>query len=356
MHRLPMTVLAMPPGALGLVARLAVAKVRLAGLDPAPLLSKTGLSLSQLQDRSARLDAASQIAFLNLVADALSDEVLGFHLAETVELREADLLYFVLASSATLGEALARAERYSTLTNEGVQLQHREDSDLRLRYSNVGVARHTDRHQVEFWARTLVRICQTLTGTSIKPIRVSFAHPRCGASGELDALFGCEVAFASEHDDVVFARGASQLRLVHADPYLNQVMIRSCDQVLSHQARLASSIRVRVENALAPLLPHGTARAGEVARALGMSERTLARRLAEEGVTFLAVLDDMRKELALHYLADASLSISRIAWLLGYQEVSGFTHAFRRWTGQAPTQIRADLLGREGQDPETERP
>jgi AraC-like DNA-binding protein len=356
MHRLPMTVLAMPPGALGLVARLAVAKVRLAGLDPAPLLSKTGLSLSQLQDRSARLDAASQIAFLNLVADALPDEVLGFHLAEAFELREADLLYFVLASSATLGEALARAERYSTITNEGVRLHCREDSDLRLRYSNVGVARHTDRHQVEFWARALVRICQTLTGTTIRPVRVSFAHPRCGASGELDAFFGCEVAFASEHDDVAFARGASRLRLVNADPYLNELLVRSCDEALSHQARLASSIRVRMENILAPLLPHGRVHASEVAKALGMSERTLARRLAEEDLTFLAVLEDMRKDLALHYLADASLSISRIAWLLGYQEVSGFTHAFRRWTGQAPTQIRADLLGREGQDPETERP
>jgi AraC-like DNA-binding protein len=75
-----------------------------------------------------------------------------------------------------------------------------------------------------------------------------------------------------------------------------------------------------------------------------MSTRTLARRLAAEDLTFLAVLEDMRKVLARHYLADASLPISRIAWLLGYQEVSGFTHAFRRWTGQAPTQIRADLL------------
>jgi AraC-like DNA-binding protein len=60
----------------------------------------------------------------------------------------------------------------------------------------------------------------------------------------------------------------------------------------------------------------------------------------------------MRKDLALHYLADASLSISRIAWLLGFQEVSAFTYAFRRWTGQAPTQMRADILGRRGQDPQ----
>ncbi|WP_404289325.1 AraC family transcriptional regulator ligand-binding domain-containing protein [Microvirga sp. RSM25] len=332
------------------MARLAMARVRAADLDPGPLLCKAGLSLSQLQDRDARMDAASQIAFLNLVADALPEELLGFHLAEAFDLREAGLLYFVLASSATLGEALARAERYSTITNEGVRLQCREDSDLRLGYSNVGVARHTDRHQVEFWARTLVRICQTLTDTNIKPIQVTFAHPRCGASDQLDAFFGCEVAFASEHDDVAFARGASQLPLVNADPYLNELLVRSCEEVLSRQARSASSIRVSVENALAPLLPHGRIHVGEVARALGMSKRTLARRLAAEDLTFLAVLEDMRKELARHYLADASLSISRIAWLLGYQEVSGFTHAFRRWTGQAPTQRRAEILSRRDKD------
>jgi AraC-like DNA-binding protein len=348
--------LSMPPGAAGLVTRLALARVSAADLDPDPLLCKACLSLSQLQDRDARLDAASQIAFLNLVAEALPDELLGFHLAEAFDLREADLLYFVLASSATLGEALARAERYSTITNEGVRLQYREHSDLRVRYSNVGVARHTDRHQVEFWTRALVRICQALTGTTIRPIRVTFAHPRCGASSELEAFFGCEVAFASEHDDVVFARGASQLRLVNADPYLNELLVRSCEEALSHQAHLASSIRVRVENTLAPLLPHGKVYASEVAKALGMSERTLARRLAAEDLTFLAVLEDMRKALALHYLADVSLSISRIAWLLGYQEVSGFTHAFRRWTGQAPTQIRADLLNRGDQDPRASMP
>ena len=351
MQRLCMT-LSMPPGAAGLVTRFALARVSAAGLDPAPLLCKAGLSLSQLQDRDARLDAASQIAFLNLVADALPDELLGFHLAEAFELREAGLFHFVLASSATLGEAMVRAERYSTITNEGVRLRCHGGSELSLRYSYEGVSRHRDRHQVEFWARTLVRICQTLTGTNIKPIRVAFAHPRCGASDQLDAFFRCEVAFASQHDDVAFTRGASQLRLVNADPYLNGLLVRSCEEILSHRARSASSIRVSVENALAPLLPHGRGRAGEVARALGMSGRTLARRLAAEDLTFLAVLEDMRKDLALHYLADASLSISRIAWLLGFQEVSAFTHAFRRWTGQTPTQSRADMLGRRGQDPQ----
>lgn len=346
MQRLPSPTLATPPSASGLVTRLAVARATAAGVDPEPLLRKAGLSASQIQDRQARVDAAKQITFLNLVAGALPDELLGFHLAEAFELREVGLLFFVLASSATLDEAFARAERYSTITNEGIRLQRREGSSLSLRYSYVGLSRHTDRHQVEFLARTLVRICQNLTGTKIKPIRVSIAHPCCGSSDQLDAFFDCKVAFAAEHDEIAFARDASQLRLVRADPYLNELLVQYCEEVLSRRAKPAIAIRTSVENTIAPLLPHGRARADEVARTLGMSARSLARRLAAENLTFLEIREEMRKDLARHYLADADLSISRIAWLLGFQEVSAFTHAFRRWTGRTPTQLRAERLGR----------
>lgn len=72
-----------------------------------------------------------------------------------------------------------------------------------------------------------------------------------------------------------------------------------------------------------------------------MSARTFARRLASEGMTFSEVLENLKSHLAQRYLADESLSISQIAWLLGYQEVSAFTHAFKRWTGQTPRQARS---------------
>jgi AraC-like DNA-binding protein len=343
MHGVTLTPLAMPPSATGGIARLAAARVTEAGLDLNRLLHKAGLTASQIQDRQARVAVADQISFLNLVAEALPDDLLGFHLAEAFEPREIGLLYFVLASSATLGEAMDRAERYSTITNEGIRLWCQEGSDFGIRYSYVGVSRHTDRHQIEFWATVLIRICRTLTDSHLKPIRVSLAHPRCGASGDLDTFFGCEVAFASDHDEVAFARGAPQLRLVGAEPYLNELLVRYCEEALSRRASPAGPIRASVENAIAPLLPHGRPRAGEVARVLGMSERTLARRLAAENLTFLRIQEDMRKDLARHYLADAGLPISRIAWLLGFQEVSAFTHAFKRWTGQTPTQMRSRI-------------
>ena len=90
-----------------------------------------------------------------------------------------------------------------------------------------------------------------------------------------------------------------------------------------------------------PLLPHGKAKLDEIARKLGVSQRTLARRLAAERLTFSAVLESLKMDLAERYLADEGLSISQVAWLLGYREVSSFTHAFKRWTGKTPRKVRS---------------
>jgi AraC-like DNA-binding protein len=88
------------------------------------------------------------------------------------------------------------------------------------------------------------------------------------------------------------------------------------------------------------LLPHGKAQIREVAPKLGLSQRTLSRRLAAEGLTFAQVRQTLRADLADRHLADKDLSISKIAWLLGYQDVSGFSNAFKRWTGKAPRAMR----------------
>jgi AraC-like DNA-binding protein len=101
-----------------------------------------------------------------------------------------------------------------------------------------------------------------------------------------------------------------------------------------------------VENASAPLLPHGRAPADEIARQLGMSLRTLERRLGSEGLTFSSILSELRFDLARRYLQEGYLSISKIAWLLGYQNVGGFTHAFKRWSGKAPREARQENVAR----------
>ena len=127
--------------------------------------------------------------------------------------------------------------------------------------------------------------------------------------------------------------------LLNADPFLNRLLVQVCEETLARQRRAKSSFTTRVENAIAPLLPHGTARAASIAAEFGMSDRTFARRLAEEGHTFSQLLDRLRLELARRYLVDDRLAISKVAWLLGYKEAGAFSHAFRRWTGKSPSEL-----------------
>jgi AraC-like DNA-binding protein len=164
---------------------------------------------------------------------------------------------------------------------------------------------------------------------------VSFTHRHNELTSEFRTFFGSDVTFGAAVDEVAFSTSIRQMPVVGADPYLNELLIKYCDQALAARSTKRSSFGSSVENVIALQLPHGKARAGEVARKIGVSQRTLARHLSSEGLTFAGVLQRLRSDLAKRHLADETLSISEIAWLLGYQDVSGITHAFKRWTGRA---------------------
>jgi hypothetical protein len=241
------------------------------------------------------------------MAEAVDDDLLGFHLAQHFDPREAGLLYYVLASSSTLGAGLERPVRFTRVANEGIRVTCRRGPELGIGYSYHGVSRHFDRPQMEFSTTAMVRICHTVTGTEVKPIRIGLAHPRHGSSPQLEAYLGCDVAFGTGRDEIAFARRAGELPLTGADPYLNYLLSRHGEKLLAGHADATAAIRAREENAIRPLLPHGQARSSEVAGALGMSRRTLTQRLADENLTFSGILDGMRQDLALGYLGDERL-------------------------------------------------
>jgi AraC-like DNA-binding protein len=323
----------------GTLARLALARAMAAGIDVVPLMAKAGVTRWQVEEKEVLIPAQGQIRLVELIADALHDDLLGFHLASGLDLREMGLLYYVLNSSNLLGDAVRRAERYCTIVNEGIRLRIREGKELALAVEFVGIERVLDRHQIEACVTSLVRICRQLTNRELLPCLISFVHRREGGCPEMDAFMGREVTFGADADEVDFAGAARQLPVLGADPYLNRLLVRHCEETRSHRA--SSTVRVEVETAIAPLLPHGKARAPEIAHRLGMSPRTLGRRLATEGLTFSTVLDKLRADLARRYVQEGGLSISKIAWLLGYSEGSAFTHAHKRWTGRTPKGARA---------------
>ncbi|TMJ80944.1 MAG: AraC family transcriptional regulator [Alphaproteobacteria bacterium] len=332
--------LASIPMAGGGLSRLAVARLKTAGVPVAPLLKRVGLTPELIAQPQERLTVRSQIALLNEAAIALKDDCLGFTLARDHDPREIGLLYYVMASSRTLSEALKRLARYSRVTNEALVFGYREGNRLILNLGYAGVPRHSDQHQIEFCMFGLLRICRMLTGQNLIPQYFCISHHRSSVTSEMARFVGTKVEFGADTDEFALNLDARELTFVHSDPYLNDLLVKYCEAALANKKGDRSHLRTRVENAISPLLPHGRVVVADVARSLGMSERTLARKLSDEGLNFTAILQQLRRDLAVRYLDDRKLHVSKIAWLLGFHEVGAFTHAFKRWTGKTPSQLR----------------
>jgi AraC-like DNA-binding protein len=328
------------PTAGGGIARAAYELACGAHIQVDPLLEKASLTVEQARDPKIRIPVQAQIKFLNLVAQALQDEFLGIRLAEQIDLREVGLLYYVMASSDTLGNALRSAARYSKLQNEGIHIIYREGADVSVSFQYFGVARHADRHQIEFFVTILQRICRELTELDLTPLKIELVHHRAKFPMDFANLFGRDVRFNCEIDGVTYPKSAADAPVKKADSYLNSLLVQYFEQALANRPYRSTAWRLKVENAIASCLRHGRPQIEEISKQLGVSARTLARRLALEGTTFTKVLETLRSDLAKRYLQDGDLPISEIAWLLGYQEPSAFDHAFKRWTSTTPKQAR----------------
>jgi AraC-like DNA-binding protein len=332
--------LASIPMAGGGLSRLAIARLKSAGVPVAPLLRRAGLTPEVVADPDERLSVRSQVALLDEAAIALKDDRLGFTLARDHDPRQIGLLYYVMASSQTLGNGLKRVARYSQITNEAIVVRYLEGHRLIISLSYSGVPRHSDRHQIEFCMFGVLRVCRMLTEQKLVPQHFSIAHHRSGANSEMARFVGTKVEFGADRDEFALNLDARELPLIHADTHLNDLLLKYCEAALADRKGNPSQLRTRVENAISSLLPHGRVLVEDVARSLGMSERTLARKLSDEGLNFTEILQQLRRDLAVRYLNDRKLHVSKIAWLVGFNEVSAFTHAFKRWTGKTPREMR----------------
>jgi AraC-like DNA-binding protein len=324
----------------GLISRLAYAHAKQAHANVAKLLKKSGLTLNDIDNVTIRIGAQKQIDFVELVAQTIGDSNLGFHLAREFDLRTIGLLYYVAASAKTLGDALQRAARCSATVNDGISLAIRQGRSLKVTFKYSAIARYTDRQQIAFWITALVRVAQHLTNRNVHPLRIRLVHHKPDTTGELKSFFGAQIEGDCPVDMVEFAASTWTLPIVNADPYLHRLLLRVCEETLVRRQLRGGPFRIRVENAIVELLPHGHAKVENVAAKLHMRAKKLARQLSAERLTFSKVLRELRGALARRYLADPDLSVSQIAWLLGYKETAAFTHAFRGWTGTSPRAAR----------------
>lgn len=331
------------PSALAGLARLVVRRLKDGHVDPAPLLKSAGLSQEMIASPGTRIPARSQIAFLSVAAEALHDDLLGFHIGRDGELRELGALYYVMASATTLGDALGIEQSYSWMIHEGIRTTYSRGECVIVDVHYPGIERELGRHEMEFWLACTLRKCRRFTGTDLVPDYVGFVHGRVGDAAEVEAFFGLPPTYAAAQDRLCLDAAAADLPLLNADPYLMNLILSPLEAKRASGEGRADPLRMQIEDSIASRLPERTAQLDRVAEDLGMSPRTLARRLAEREESFADILDALRATLAMYHLSGSELSISQIAWLLGYREASSFVRAMKRWSGASPGKIRRDL-------------
>ena len=324
----------------GIAARETLHYLDRNGIDAEPLLSKSELSRAQLTQDPGGASAASQHRFLELAAADLDDPLLGLHVAAAMDLREIGLLFYLAASSATVADALDHLAQYGATTTDEIRLEiSKRQGETLLSFHRVQAIDEPCRQHSELLALSFNRVLHQLTNRDFAPSRIGFAHARNSGLREIHRILRCPVDFVQAVDSWVLPQRIMELPIVSEDSRLLQILETHAGDILSER-RIPAGLRSLVEDRLVSLLPSGRPQTSVLAEQLGMSERSLRRRLLEEGTNFGEILDRLRNRLALRYLDDEHVSLKQIAWLLGYSELGAFNHAFKRWTGTSPGQMR----------------
>ena len=313
------------------------------GADPAALCASTGFDPSRAADPDARISLAVEEALWNEAARRTGDEAFGLHAALAIRPGAFDVLDYAVRCAPDLRAALERLVRYNRLVHDVATFALKESATrLRIEHGFRDASGVQSRHSADFTVGSLVTIGAQITGAPLVPRAVEFRHgrPSPAVVAEYARFFGLEPRFAQRSNALEIDADLQHRPLVAADPALSRVIERHAEALLAARPAREQSVADRVRRVLAASLGEGEATLALVADRLRMSERSVQRKLAEEGVTFDALLDELRRDLALRYLADPKLAIAEVAYLLGYSEPSPFHRAFKRWTGHTPAEAR----------------
>ncbi|MGZ3416901.1 MAG: AraC family transcriptional regulator [Polyangiales bacterium] len=328
-----------------LVLRAQVAGALALGIALDDLAEKVGLPRDAitpelLADPDARVPARVVLRLWETLPAFLPDRSFGLWLAELTRDAPLSAAWWVIHTSPNLGEGLARAVRFQRLLHDRARGELVvEAGETRYRHRIGDEAFHVPREAVEFGFASLVNLARRATGKPVTPKRTSFRQSAPADTTAHRALFG-EVAFGAEVDEIVFDRASLALPLITHEPALREIVESHARALLAGLPPDEARTAARVRAMLAEAIRGRSVSLDAIAKRLGMPRRTLQRRLRDEGTTFDALLDDVRRDLAQRYLGDARMTVQETAFLLGFSDVAAFHRAFVRWTGKTPARYR----------------
>ena len=327
----------LPRWASGSALRFTLTVLQGKGVNIESLMKRLGLDPERIDDPDLRLPHPLVRAFWREAVRETGDEALGLHVAEQVRPAVFDALGYVFRFSRTLGDGLARLARYHRFVDDVLTLAvETTRHHVRIRLEGV---EHMTRPTAEFLLGTLTRAARVETARPhLDPVAVEFTFDKPRDTADHRRFFRSPLRFGRRRNGVVLAREALELPLQNAEPELREVLERRVRDVIAHLPPV-DSVAMNARFRLGQELDGGHPTAASVGRQLGLSARSLHRRLRDEGTTWRQLRNGLRRDLADRYLHQG-VSINETAFLLGYSEASAFHRAFRGWTGLTPAAYR----------------
>lgn len=291
------------------------------------------------------LDA--ELAVLDQLVAATGDLLAPVKVGLAHNPKGGSVLSYICLSASTLGDVMTAARRYLPLTRPRARMHLVPDGDgVWMRFSNTDPRVHHHGPHAEFAMAAVTKLLRVASGREDLPDAVEFAHLRRAGVADTEAQFGCSVQFGAAQHGVRLPDAALSAPLVSRDAALQAHLTSYGDLLLLERHPAEPGLVHLAEAAILTALPRAAPTLESTAAEVGVSPRTLRRRLAAEGLSFRHLLDDLRRMLARAYLADPEISLAEVAFLLGFAEQSSFTTAHRRWTGQSPSEARSAALRR----------
>jgi AraC-like DNA-binding protein len=313
------------------------------GIAVDPLFEKAGLKPEILDSDEGRIDGEQLQAFIHLLAEHTGNPVLGLETGDYVQPGSYSVLGYITMSCATLGEAVTRIAPYEKLVGDmgTTRLKMKGDSATLIWTCNF-----TD---PVVWPQVVDNVFASwinyarwlADSTDATPLEVRLRRPSPGPEHEkaYALRWQCPVQFDAEEDAVTFAQSLLATRLRQPDPLLRKTLEA---HALSQLALLDTDtdLTSKVKQSIQKQLAEGITRQDMVAEDLGMTSRTLQRKLSQEGVSYQKLLDEVRQQMAEDYLQNTGMSIPDIALRLGYSETTSFHRKFKAATGKTPGDFR----------------
>jgi AraC-like DNA-binding protein len=310
------------------------------GVDTEAELARVGVEPARLNDESARIGIDETVRIWQACAAASGDAHFGLHFGANVRPGTFHIVGYTLMNSTTLQGAFEKLQRYQRLISDGGVLQQvpmREG--IWLIYHTRPERMPFCYHQIDAALAAIVSFSRILTSHEFSPLRVCFQRPAPDSVAEYERILGCPVHFDAQFDGVLTTEAALATPLPDADDELCELHERIARRRLAQLER-AGSWQEQTREIIARRLADKRLCRRTVAEQLRLSERSLRRKLAEEGTSFQRVLDETRRQHALSLIAERGVGLGAVGERVGFADPSAFYRAFRRWTGTTPGAYR----------------